>query len=124
MRRGAIHSGMRCVHLRSLTGRQGMECPARVLLREHEITLPLRMAQEFCALVSMAAQDAQWEPSHQAIWSLFCDEYLADDDYHEYVAEVFGVEGPNPIQLALKVRYGGQGALCEARGDLIRVPTF
>lgn len=107
-----------CAYLRGLTGRQGMRCPARVLRSEHGITLPARVAQEFCALVGKAGEHAKRKPGQQAIWSLFCNEYLAEENYYEYVAhDVFGIEGRGPVQVALKIRYGGQGALLRAEGS-------
>lgn len=109
---------MLCAQLQSLSDRHEIECPARVLRREHEITLPKRMAQEFCALVNIAARNAMWDSSQWAIWSLFCDEYLSTDDFYAYVThEVFGPEGLGTMQLALKVQYGGQGALLRGEGE-------
>lgn len=98
-----------------------MDCPARLLRCEHGITLPKRIAEEFCVQVSMARDGARWELDREAIWALFSKEYLADDDYYSYVAhEAFSVGGQCPTQIALKVRYGGQGALLRGEGsDLI-----
>jgi 2-isopropylmalate synthase len=83
--------------------------------------LPEHIAQEFCALVRVAGEEARWAIDREALWSLFSNEYLVDDNYYVYVAhEVFKVGGRCSMQIALKVRYGGQGALLRAEGsDLI-----
>jgi hypothetical protein len=109
---------MQCIHLQSATGRREISCPAQVLESECQITLPMRMAREFCALTNIAARDVGWQWTHQEIWSLFFDEYIAEDGLYAYVThEVFRPGCQAPIQLVLKVRYGGQGALLRGEGQ-------
>lgn len=109
---------MRCARRKRLTARHEIECPERVLQREHAITLPPRMAQEFRHIVTIAARNPEWKPSQEAISLLFHDEYLANDDFYSYVThEIFTLSNQCGTQLALKVRYSGQGTLLRGEGE-------
>jgi hypothetical protein len=108
---------MPCSLLRNLTDHYNIECPARLLRHTLNIPVPLPMTWELCGLVSDAARDVGWMPSSEAIWSLFCKEYLADEDFYKYLTHEFreGTSG-HSIQLLLKVRYRGQGMVLRGEG--------
>lgn len=77
----------------------------------------MQLTWELCALVGDAARDMGWVPSPEAIWSLFCDEYLTDANFYQYIThEVMALSPGDWVQLSLKVRYRGQGMVLRGQG--------
>jgi hypothetical protein len=108
---------MPCSHLSNLTNRYDVECPARLLQHALNIPVPLPMMWELCGLVGDAARDVNWIPSHEAIWSLFFNEYLAGEDFYKYLThELREGASSDAMQLLLKVRYRGQGMVLRGEG--------